>query len=731
MPRAVDEAPPTPFFATAAKGVEAALTAELLALGIPDVLEQRGGVGFGGTIEHAYRACLWSRIAARVLMPLARFSARDARGLYDGVRAIDWRPHLGAETTLAVDVAGRNAAAGPPHFVALKTKDAIVDQVRDREGRRPDIDTDDPDVRVHVHLAGERVSLSLDLSGRGLHRRGIGRAGAKAPLKENLAAAILQLADWPTLAPKTPLFDPFCGSGTLLIEAAWMALDIAPGLHRPRLGAEGWRGHDAELWKRLQADARERANAGRRREVRLAGSDASARSLDAARQNLERAGVLARSGRGSERVLLEQQELRQVEPPWPEPGLVVTNPPYGARLGEATELVPLYQLLGDVLKRRFPGWTAWVLTGEASLAKRIGLRPASRTVLYNGPIECRLLEIPISDRPVTSEKGPGWRKPGPEGEAFAKKLVKNRRQLEKWAQRENLDAYRLYDTDMRQFNLSVDWYAGAARVEEYERPPKIDAEGADRRLREALQVIPETLGIAPSEVVLRVRSRRDGEQQHGRRDDQRNERVVREGDLRFLVNLGDYLDTGLFLDDRLLRRYIRERSSGISFLNLFSYTCTASVAAAVGGARATSSVDLSKTYLAWGRRNFDLNGFDPNDDDHRFFRGDVIQWLERTRSRRHELIFVAPPTHSRSKSMQGDFDIQRDHARLLRKCVDRLAPGGEILFTTNLRTFELDERRLRGWQVTEITEAMTPRDFARRPRLRAWSLRPAEVRTGW
>ncbi len=763
------------YFATASRGTEEVLAEELRALDVEDVDARPGGVAFGRRLEDAYRACLWSRVASRVLYPLVRFDAGTAGALYQGVHAVDWTAHLGPEKTLAVDVAGSRSPAGPPHFLALKTKDAIVDRVRSAEGARPDVDTARPDVRINVHVATERVAgspaagspaavtrparapaagapatgpwarargagtpaagtpaagppagarsrvtVSLDFAGRGLHRRGIDRAGAAAPLKENLAAAVLWIAGWPARCASDPLFDPLCGSGTLLVEAAWMALDVAPGLARRRIGAEGWRGHDAALWQRLLAEARERRDAGRERGLRIAGADDAHAAVRAARANLERAGL-------GERVRIHRGDLREVEAPWDDAGVVVTNPPYGERLGEAGELGPFYELLGDVLKRRFPGWSAWVLSGNPALAKRIGLRPARRHVLHNGPIECRLLEIPISATPVAGDKGPGWRKPSAEATGFANKLRKNRRRLGAWAKRRGITCYRLYDTDLSTYNLAVDWYDGAVRVEEYERPRKVDAAVAERRLRDALQAVPEVLDVDPAEVVLRVRGRRAAGEQAQRRGDRRSFRRVAEGDLRFEVNLTDYLDTGLFLDDRLLRTRLREGARDRDVLNLFAYTCTASVAAAAGGARSVTSVDLSKVYLDWGRRNFALNG--PPRDYHRFVRADVLQWLDRPGGRRdaghrrYGLIFLAPPTWSRSKAMRGDFDVVRDHARLLGRCLPLLAPGGEILFSTHARDFVLEEERLPGLAAREITTEITPLDFQRRPRLRAWVLR--------
>ncbi|MEE8523092.1 MAG: bifunctional 23S rRNA (guanine(2069)-N(7))-methyltransferase RlmK/23S rRNA (guanine(2445)-N(2))-methyltransferase RlmL [Thermoanaerobaculia bacterium] len=703
------------FFATASKGTEQVLADELRDFGLGGIEVGRGGVSFGKSLEEGYRACLWSRVASRILQPMARFEVDGADALYQGAAAIRWTDHLGPETTLAVDVAGGGSPAGPSHFLALKTKDAIVDRIRQAEGTRPDVDTKRPDVRVNVHVAGPKVTVSIDLAGRGLHRRGIGRSGAEAPLKENLAAALLAIAGWPGDGGEAPLYDPFCGSATILLEAAWMALDVAPGLIRGRFGAERWRGHDRALWKRLLAEARERLDAGRERQIRLAGTDASPAAIRAAGKNLDRAGL-------TDRVRLRQRELRDVEAPWDDAGLVVTNPPYGERLGEAGELGPLYELLGDVLKRRFPGWSSWVLCGNPALAKRIGLRPSSRHVLYNGPIECRLLEIPISSATVTGDRGPGWRKPSDETRGLANKLRKNLRKIVPRARREGLTAYRLYDADMPKFNFAVDWYDGAVRVEEYARPFKVDAADAERRLREALLVIPEVLEIEPADVILRVRQRQAAGEQHHKRGDRGGWREVREGDLRFLVNLEDFLDTGLFLDDRLLRRRIRDRSAGGDFLNLFSYTCSASVAAAVGGARSTTSVDLSKPYLHWGRQNFAKNELE--EQGHRFLRLDVVQWLKQGREwRRFDQVLVAPPTYSRSKGMEGDFDVARDHVWLLSHCARLLKAGGEILFTTNLRTFELDEERLGGLVAEEITKEITPFDFARRPRLRAWVLR--------
>ncbi|MBW2464778.1 MAG: class I SAM-dependent methyltransferase, partial [Deltaproteobacteria bacterium] len=411
-------------------------------------------------------------------------------------------------------------------------------------------------------------------------------------------------------------------------------------------------------------------------------------------------------------------------PPEGPSGLFVVNPPYGERLGEAGELGPLYSQLGDVLKHRFPGWSAWVLSGNRALDKRIGLRPASRRVVMNGPIECRWLEIPIGERAKTGGDGPGWRKTSAEAEMFENRLRKNHKRLSRWALQNETSAYRLYDADIPEFNVAVDVYGDdLVRVEEYRRPKKVEEATADRRLRDVMLVVPQVLGVRPNDVVLRVRGRGGEKPQIERRGDSGTLHPVYDGQEIFLVNLQDYLDTGLFLDDRDLRRRIRSTVGEGRFLNLFCHTGAASVSAAAGGARSTTSVDLSRRYLDWARENFQANELDLR--SHEFVKADALRWL-RNAGKGHErwdLVLLAPPTYSRSKGMDDEFDVQRDHVRVIEDAAALLAKGGELLFTTNLRTFALDELALRGLRAEEITAAVTPLDFTKKPRIRAWSIK--------
>ncbi len=397
------------FFATTAKGMEELLAAELRDLDAHAVEVGRAGVSFTGSLELAYRACLWSRVANRVLLPLASFPAPTPEALYDGVRTVRWSDHIGPQRTLAVDFATSHSAITHSHYGALKTKDAIVDQLRDQSGTRPSVAVVQPDVRVNVYLHEDRAVVSIDLSGESLHRRSYRLEGGKAPLKENLAAAVLLLADWPRLARAgVPLIDPMCGSGTLPIEAALIAADMTPGRGRTYFGFLGWRGHQATLWDRLLHEAEERKIRDPRRLSPIRGYDANAAAVRTALTNVERAGL-----RG--KVHIEKRMLSDCEPiaarvEGDVHGLLVTNPPYGERVGDSEALAELYASVGDVLRRKFMGWTGYILTGNINLAKRIGLRAARRHVLYNGAIECRLLVVPISPNPVREAKGPHWRR---------------------------------------------------------------------------------------------------------------------------------------------------------------------------------------------------------------------------------------------------------------------------------------------------------------------------------
>jgi 23S rRNA (guanine2445-N2)-methyltransferase / 23S rRNA (guanine2069-N7)-methyltransferase len=663
-------------YLTCPKGLEGLLAEEARGLGLDDVREHTSAIRGEADMETAYRLCLWSRLANRVLLVLKRFSMKNADDLYDGVHAVDWADHLAADGTLAVEFSGHGSGIDNTHFGALKVKDAIVDKLRNREGLRPSVEKLDPDVRVHLRLDRGEAILSLDLSGHSLHQRGYRLQQGAAPLKENLAAAVLIRAGWPRIAAQGgALADPMRGVGTFLVEAAMIAADIAPNLKRERWGFSAWLGHVPATWRKVHEQAQARAQAGLAKPpLWIRGYEADPRLIQPGRNNVERAGL-------GDWVKIYQGEVSTFEPrpDQNQKGLVISNPPYGERLGDEASLLYLYQNLGE---RR-----------EAQPEQGQDRRPAA-----------------VASVPARLSEG---------AQMFANRLQKNLKQLGKWARREQVDCYRLYDADMPEYALAVDLYHNWVHVQEYAAPRSIDPDKAQGRLLDALAAIPQALGVDPQRVVLKRRERQSGTRQYERQATEGRFQEVNEGGVKLLVNLTDYLDTGLFLDHRPMRMRIQREADGKRFLNLFCYTATATVHAAKGGARSTTSVDLSKTYLDWARRNLSLNGFS---ERNRLEQGDVMAWLEANRDS-YDLIFIDPPTFSNSKRMEGVFDVQRDHVQLLDLAMARLAPGGVLYFSNNFRKFQLDEHLSTRYVVEEISAQTLDPDFARNNRIhRAWRL---------
>ncbi|WP_372612391.1 bifunctional 23S rRNA (guanine(2069)-N(7))-methyltransferase RlmK/23S rRNA (guanine(2445)-N(2))-methyltransferase RlmL [Halomonas sp.] len=708
------------FIATCPRGIELLLADELLALDAEPGKTTVGGVHFRSSLAQAYRICLWSRLANRVVLTLLNEQGVDTPEQLRGrVAGIDWRRHLAPGGTLAVDFHGRSEAIRHTRFGAQTVKDGVVERLLAEDRPRPDVDLRHPDLRLYANLHRGRLVLGVDFAGDSLHRRGYRRDVGHAPLKENLAAALLVRAGWPTLAREgAPLVDPLCGAGTLLIEAAMMAADIAPNLTRERFGFHGWAGHRQDLWDELLREAQARASIGRKRcRSRLYGFDESPPALAAARANAMRAGLPALIELQGASLAQLQRPAELLEAP---AGLVITNPPYGERLGELPELVTLYGLLGERVKAAFPGWQLAVFTANPDLGHRIGLRAHKQYALHNGPLEAKLLlmAIPAGDEPGESTQlAPPRHSKG--AQMFANRLEKNRKRLRKWLRQSGESCYRLYDADMPEYALAIDVYADRVHVQEYAPPRSIDAAQAQKRLFDALSVIPEVLDVDASAIVIKRRERQSGKGQYEKQAASGERFQVQEGRARLWVNLRDYLDTGLFLDHRPVRRLLGEMAADTRFLNLFCYTAAATVqaalgSAAAGGASESVSVDLSNTYLDWARDNFALNGLDPG--RHRLVRDDCLRWLATTGGE-FDLIFLDPPTFSNSKKMADTLDIQRDHGRLVRLAMARLAPGGTLVFSNNQRRFTLDADLAEQFRVEDISARTFDPDFKRRPDL--------------
>ncbi|MBS0193035.1 MAG: bifunctional 23S rRNA (guanine(2069)-N(7))-methyltransferase RlmK/23S rRNA (guanine(2445)-N(2))-methyltransferase RlmL [Proteobacteria bacterium] len=710
----------TRFFASCAKGLEYLLVDELLALGAQGATAAVAGVNVEADMTMALRAVLSSRLASRVLWPLGSFDCGDEQALYDGVVAIDWPAHLAATDTLAVDAHVSGGAITHAKFAALRVKDAIVDQFRERLGERPSVDTDAPDLRLNLLVRKGRATLAVDLGGGSLHRRGWRAQQGEAPLKENLAAAMLLRGRWPQIhAEGGGLLDPMCGSGTLLIEGALMAADVAPGLARHGdTPPTRWRGFDNALWRELVVEAQARADAGLAALRPLFhGADLDPHAIASARANARMAGVDAV-------IDWSVRSVSDLVAPVEARGVVVCNPPYDQRLAADAGL---YRELGDALRRAVPAWRAVILCGDEHLARATGLRASKRYAFFNGALECVLLACDPVSVPAQEARTPA---PLSEGATMvANRLRKNLRKLKGWREREGVACFRAYDADLPEYAAAIDVYTedgdDAPRtfmhVQEYQAPTSVPEADARRRFGELVRAAGDAFALPRERIAIKTRSRGKGGSKYGAMAQRDEFFIVREGAARLRVNLFDYLDTGLFLDHRPLRARIAAQARGLRFLNLFAYTGVASVQAAVGGAAQTTSVDLSATYLQWAADNLALNGC--TGGAHRLVQADVIGWLEAERGQ-YDLIFCDPPTFSNS-ARADDFDVQRDHVRLLRVALARLAHGGVLYFSNNYRRFRLDEAALTTMATLEdISAATIPPDFERNPRIhRCWELR--------
>ncbi len=724
------------YFAACPKGLENLLLQELQQLGATDVRETVAGVYFGGEAALLYKACLWSRLANKILLPLANFSVSDEQSLYESISAITWEDHLEVDGTFKVDFLGTNEQIRNTQFGAVRVKDAIVDRFQKHFRARPSIDKQNPDIVINARLSKGKVHISLDLSGQSLHRRGYRQSQGEAPLKENLASAILLRANWLNIAEeKGFLIDPMCGSGTLLIEGFMMAADIAPGLMRAKhqWGFTAWRQFDEPLWDSLIDDAKSRKQIGLEKVgaagLECRGYDQDWRVINAAQNNIERAGF-------EQWIRVNCKRIEEFAKPTHKPmqtGLLVCNPPYGERLGEEKELEPVYFQLGSILREHFTGWQAAVITSNPNLSKQIAIRAQKRYKFWNGTLAADLICFTIdpelfykevnnlssdeillkttSSKLTLNDLSEG-------AKMVCNRLLKNKKQLNKWLKKESINCYRLYDADIPEYSAAIDVYNSSdtnyAHIQEYAAPKSIDEKKAQQRFQEIVDAVTVALELDKEHIFTKQRRRNKGKQQYEKTtktaNDNRAELVVQEGQASILVNLWSYLDTGLFLDHRPVRQLIAQGSKGKSFLNLFCYTATATLHAALAGASTSVSVDMSRTYIDWARRNYENNNVDL--EQHQLVQENCLMWLQECRQG-FDMILLDPPSFSNSKRMDDVLDIQRDHVDLIKRCMELLNPGGTLIFSNNLRTFKLDSDALSGYQIDNITDKSLDPDFKR------------------
>ena len=778
------------FFASCISGLEQVLADELRGLGIGRVRPLGGGVAFFCEPELAMKACLWSRLASRILMIVGRANAGDAELLYAGVYNMAWEDILADDATMAVRAHGSNDELRNTRFTALKVKDAIADRMRSRRDARPVVDTRSPRASIDVRIRDNRATISLDFSGEALnHRAYLGPDDKEdAALSCTLAAGALALGGWAECAKAGAAFvDPACRDGIMLVEAAMMACDCAPGLHRAKWGFFGWEGFRQSAWDELLDEAHERFERGLARiggeealeqsqsalpdlsRVQFVGTSTSSPFISRARKHVRHAGlrpvasIELSDAAGMEEVVREHAALHKA------PALFVAcnvdaqsraDSPAHIQADEAAFVAACALAPMDVAAvgnagsadRTQDGERAdqsgssvalqvpvsrFVVVGAQDVASRFGVGPAERHRVGRGRIETTVevfdeapaggLVIEIADlaggAPHKVEVLEG------SSDQFAARLRKVFKERRKWAAREGVTCYRIYDSDLPDYAVAIDWYTGAGdargnnylHISEYAPPASVDADKARRRFSDVLAIAPVVCGVRPDHVFSKTRVREKGGGQYRNAGSHRAYvTTVEEGGHTFEVDLAGRLDTGLFLDHRLTRALVGERARDARFLNLFAYTGTASVYAAAGGARETTTVDLSQTYLDWAQRNMAANGF--SGGEHRLEKADVMRWITDARrsGRRFDLVFVDPPTFSNSKAMgKRTWDVQRDHVELLIGVSRLLSEEGIAVFSCNLRSFKpyVDDLAKYDVAIEDISPSTIPQDFSRTPKI--------------
>jgi 23S rRNA (guanine2445-N2)-methyltransferase / 23S rRNA (guanine2069-N7)-methyltransferase len=694
------------FVATCGAGLEKLVKEEIITLGGVDPRTTPGAVSWqASNLTSAYRACLWSRFSSRILVQLAVFEAADPETLYAEAGKIDWSTHFNGNTTFAVYCTLVKSEIGHSHYASLKIKDAVVDQFRKRTGQRPDVDVRKPGIRINLHVEGTTATLALDLSGDSLHRRGYRASAGEAPLKETLAAAIVHLAGIRQGIPvDSCLLDPMCGSGTLLIEAALIQADTAPGLLRENFGFMHWNRHNQKLWDALKEEAIERED--KRADLPwppIIGYDADPKVVAVARKNIVNAGL-------KDHIIVKQRQLARLHPPAAR-GIMISNPPYGERLSEKEAVKYLYRCMGRIFKQQFSGWQLGFFTANPDLADMLGVPWQERHRLYNGPIKCRLLNAVAPDGPEEPAKKHAWQLQETTSdlpaEDFCNRLRKNCQSLLPWAEENKISCFRIYDADMPEYNLAIDLYEQWVHVQEYPPPGTVDRVKAKQRFNNALQVIRALLDVPHSNLFLKTG--------HNQREKHTKKKTgsgklyeVSEGDCRFLVNFTDFQDTGLFLDQRTIRSLIKQLSDGRTFCNLFAYTGSATVCGALGGATSTVSVDIADRHLTRAKANLALNGF--GGPLHSFRAQDCMQWLKSGRTR-YGVIYMDPPVSFSIKQKNLRFDLQQDHEQLLRLAMNRLSRDGVMLFACNSKKFQFAPELADDFRFEEITREIICEDF--------------------
>lgn len=714
------------FFARCASGFESLLADELKTLGIRHVRPLKGGVAFFGPIKDGYKACLWSRVATRIQLVLTRVDASNAQALYNNTLSFEWEEHVPSGATIAVAAHGTNAHLRKTTFTALKAKDALCDRLRDVRGSRPNVDTANPNFMLDIALHEHKATLYLNLSGESLHRRGYrkDKEQTEAPLKETLAAGMLSAAGWPEIAQVGGcLIDPLCGSGTIAIEAALILSNTAPGILRSHWGFEGWKRHSQNLWDQILEDAvcQKEYPSGK---PHIIAGDRDAHALAIARDNAERAGVAPLIQFIEDDAAQLGRHLRWMRNNRA-PGLLATNPPYGKRLLTRAELPLTYGAISRAVEALPSSWTVAIITPDAGIDSALGRTPRHTLPCFNGPIPVWIRCYHMSDERltcnVTSLEGHNSILPISEKSSsqFATRFRKMARDRARWAQKQGICCYRVYDADLPDYAYSIDLYASATTgakvrfvyLSELKRPRSTQIERAARRLTDAISVISTILDVDSTSIFVQTVNGKRPPRDHVLA-------TVCENSLKFEVDANDP-HAVLPLRGRKIREQILSMARGRSVACLFATGTAALVYALAGGATSAVVVDASAKHLKQIRHTMRANGF--SGKGYRTVQSEIRSWLDHEAKNQHayDLFICLPPSWLSAKAAGGqEWATEADCYDLVRQCADALAPGGTILLGT-LEGQALpnpDSFDHLGLVVADISSQVLPYDFERSPK---------------
>ncbi len=708
---------------------------ELAALQANNIAPAVSGVFFEGDDALLYRASLWLRCASCVRLVLGEAEIDDKDDLYDYALSLPWFDYFKSEQTFICSATSTGNNCAPDNYLMLVMKDAIVDSFRKIGRPRPNITEKEPgvhpDLHVHLHIHNDVITISLELATE-LFKRGYREAlqekidnGALikqrkrhlAPLRENLAAGLLYRAGWVARVeqPDALLLDPMCGTGTFLIEGYMIAYNCAPNLHREHFGFETWTGFKPELFAKERTAAEELYEQTKaERVVSIVGYDHDSDAIGQTRASLIKLGI-------EKDIRVNKADIFTLTQYNERPGLLLSNPPYGQRMSTRDEVNQLFLKMGKHFKAHFKNWEIALLAPDTDILRCLDVRAQRINAFYNGPNKCVLLRFEIEDRTAPEFALSSY------GEQLKNRLTKRFAEMKELAGSQwHTNAFRFYDADLPEYNAVCDWYAGCLVVQDYLAPRDMDPAQAKQRFNELLRVLHDVTDVSKADLFVKVRRRYKPEDQYEKLDDvEIVERDIHEGSAKYRAHLSTHVDTGLYLDHRPLRRLVQQQSMGKAVLNLFAYTGSMSVAAALGGAASVVTVDASAPYLARAKENFELNGLDIKCGAYKFFRRDVMDFLE-TEEHQFDIIYIDPPTFSNSKS-RDSFDVQRDHFDLIEIAYSLLTPTGVIYFSTHFSRFKLEEDLSHYCDVEELTESLIDEDFKRKPGHRLWVIKAKPV----